>query len=101
MIRKVKLSDRRNYLTYYRIFGKSIFRLPPVQHFQLHRSSAIEFIDARRKREVKFPDQQRTFARVPPDRLVRRRTVRRPKFDVLLLRAHARERAQRSSTSNF
>ena len=65
----------------------------PVQNFQLHRAVAVEFIDLRRERQIKFPDRQRLLAAVPPDGLVRGQAVRHPHFDVLLLRADALERA--------
>ena len=59
----------------------------------MHRAAAIEFIDLRCERKIEFPDRQRLVATIPPNRFVRYRAVRHPKFDVLFVRAHALERA--------
>jgi hypothetical protein len=66
----------------------------PIQNFQLHRAAAIELVDLRRERQIKFPDRQRLVAAIPPNRLVRHDTVGHPKFDVLFVRTDALERTR-------
>src|ERR1039458_9341316 len=60
---------------------------------QLHRATAIEFIDLRCECQIKFSDRQRLVATIPPNGFVRHGAVRHPKFDVLFLLAHVLERA--------